>query len=30
MKLWCQSMSRQKAWSDCNQALRRILDNIAR
>lgn len=28
MKLWYQSMSRQKAWSDYNQALRRILDSI--
>ena len=28
MKLWYQSMSRQKAWSDYNQALRRILDSV--
>jgi Asp/Glu/hydantoin racemase len=26
LKLWYQSMSRQKAWSDYNEALRRILD----
>ena len=28
MKLWYQSMSRQKAWSDYNKALRRILDSV--
>jgi allantoin racemase len=28
MKLWYQSMSRQKAWSDYNKALRRILDAV--
>ena len=28
MKLWYQSMSRQKAWGDYNKALRRILDSV--
>ena len=28
LKLWYQSMSRQKAWSDYNKALRRILDSV--
>ena len=28
MKLWYQSMSRQKAWSDYNKALRGILDRV--
>lgn len=28
IRLWYQSMSRQKAWSDYNEALRRILDRI--
>ncbi|MGE5523783.1 MAG: aspartate/glutamate racemase family protein [Rhodospirillaceae bacterium] len=28
MKLWYQSMSRQKAWSEYSEALRRILDRI--
>jgi allantoin racemase len=28
MKLWYQSMSRQKAWGDYNKALRRILDTV--
>ena len=28
MKLWYQSMSRQKAWSDYNKALRRVLDAV--
>ena len=28
MKLWYQSMSRQKAWGDYNGALRRILDGV--
>jgi allantoin racemase len=28
VKLWYQSMSRQKAWGDYNKALRRILDSV--
>ena len=28
MKLWYQSMSRQTAWGDYNQALRQILDSV--
>ena len=28
MKLWYQSMSREKAWSDYNKSLRRILDSV--
>jgi len=28
LKLWYQSMSRQKAWSDYNKALRRVLDAV--
>ena len=28
MKLWYQSMSRQKAWGAYNKVLRRILDEV--
>jgi len=28
MKIWYQSMSRQKAWGHYNEALRRILDRV--
>ncbi|MBI4193467.1 MAG: hypothetical protein HY526_00150, partial [Betaproteobacteria bacterium] len=28
IRLWYQSMSRQKAWGEYNEALRRILDKI--
>lgn len=28
MKLWYQSMSRERAWSDYNRALRRVLDRV--